>query len=999
MMFPYPSAEGLHVGSFFTYGGIDAYGRFKRMQGYEVFEPIGLDGFGIHSENYALKVGRTPQEHARISEENFYRQLRMLGNGFDWTRKLETYDPAYYKWTQWLFTKLFKAGLAYKAKAAVNFCPSCKTVLSDEQVVDGKCERCSSVVGKRELKQWFFKVTNYAQRLLQNTEKLDWTKKVKIAQKNWIGKSEGALIQFCVSKHVLASEGNYRTVPGEAKGSTGRYLPKQSQHERKEIATSNPSDASPPNDDIKINVFTTRIDTLFGATFLVLSPEHQIVAEISNGTIKVPDENKKEIATYLKKIASINKEDIAKEKTGVFTGLYAINPINNKQIPVWIADYVLMEYGTGAIMAVPAHDERDYEFAQKYSLPVVQVVSKKNAPIKSYLMGAEKITDKDLTELGITIHEVTEKGYRKIMIPEESLSQYEKLIEEKLTPGYWNEYIGKDIVFLFKHKTKPFERILLSPETEEKIERTGAAMNDEEYTGNMVWKWLSENDWYHDLIIHSEYGTLNNFSEKLKGLTSEEAKKRIVEKLGTQVAHTQVKYHLRDWLISRQRYWGAPIPMIYCESCAKEEKSWFTSDEAKNNLELRIMNDKSNEKIHKSEFMTHNSKRAAGWFPVPDDQLPVRLPEVADWKPMGTGKSPLANHPDFYQTTCPNCGGKAVLETDVCDTFLDSSWYFFRYTSTEFEDRPFDTKRVKKWLPVTSYIGGAEHAVLHLLYSRFIAMVLHDLGYIEFEEPYARFRANGLIIKDGTKMSKSKGNVINPDEYVKKFGADTLRTYLGFVGPFTQGGDFQDSGIEGIHRFLKRVWKFVQDSIERGPVSSHDVNSSELSTMLHKTIKGVTQDMEDLRFNTAIAKIMTLYNFLSDQKEVSREAIEVLLKLLAPFAPYMTEELWQNLKLRFMNDESNKKNHNSEFITHNSIHLQPWPTFNPKLLIEDEVTIAVLVNGKLRDTVCLHGSASSVKQSEVEKLAKESLKIHQYLQNQKVRKIIYVPGKILNFVV
>jgi len=969
MMFPYPSAEGLHVGSFFTYGGIDAYGRFKRMQGYDVFEPIGLDGFGIHSENYAIKVGRTPHEHARISEENFYRQLHMLGNAFDWTRKLETYDPAYYKWTQWLFTELFKAGLAYKAKATVNFCPSCKTVLSDEQVIDGKCERCSSVVEKRELEQWFFRITEYAERLLQNTEKLDWTEKVKIAQKNWIGRSEGALIEFKVQSSKF-----------------------------------------------KVEVFTTRPDTLFGATFLVLSPEHPLVPEIISKKIQVPDENRKEIVGYLEKVKLVNKEDIAKEKSGIFSGLYAINPVNNQQIPIWIADYVLMEYGTGAIMAVPAHDERDFEFAKKYELPVIQVVRKKEAPIKSYLMGADSISNEDLTQLGIKIVEVTSKGYRKIIIAEESLASYEKLIEDKLTPGFWNEYVGKQIVFLFKLKDKSFKRIILSPETEEQIERLGSELNEEEYTRNMVWKWLAENDWYHDLIIHSQYGILNNYSGEFEGLTSEEAKKNIVEKLQKEkVAEPKVHYHLRDWLISRQRYWGPPIPMIFCQNCADQNKSWFTSSEAKetgmgiSNDKYQMTNVKSNSKIGNLKIEIWNSAQLRGWYPVPEEQLPVLLPIVKDYKPLGTGKAPLANYPDFYETSCPGCGAKAVRETDVSDTFLDSSWYFFRYISTEFKDKPFDKLRAKKWLPVSSYIGGAEHAVLHLLYSRFITMVLHDLGYIGFEEPYAKFRANGLIIKEGAKMSKSKGNVINPDEYVKKFGADTVRTYLGFIGPFTQGGDFQDSGIEGMYRFLKRVWVLLTT---KSITSEQGAEST--TAAVHKAVKQISDDMEHLRYNTAIAQLMTLYNVLSKEDVLNQEQVETFLKLLAPFAPHMTEELWSQLsvlgfqfsdKSESVNQFTSKvktgkpESENRKPKTENwSIHTQPWPTYDEEWLVQDEVTLVVQVNGKVRDFLRVHGTGSKV-QAEVEKQARESSKVKRYLMRKEIKKVIFVPGKIINFVV
>ncbi len=834
MMFPYPSAEGLHVGSFFTYGGIDAFGRFKRMQGYDVFEPIGLDGFGIHSENYAIKVGRTPQEHARISEENFYRQLHLLGNGYDWSRKLETYDPAYYKWTQWLFIELFKAGLAYKAEASVNFCPSCKTVLSDEQVIDGKCERCSSEVEKRDLSQWFFRITDYAERLLANTETLDWSTKVKIAQKNWIGKSEGVNI---VWKHC--------TKDGKETG--------------EEIIT-----------------FTTRKDTLPGVTFLVLAPESEYVQMVTTA------EHAEGVKTYVAEAASTPIAEKEKKKSGVFTGSYAKNPFTDAVVPIYIADYVLGGYGTGAVMGMPGHDTRDREFAALFGLPCILTTQ----------------------------------------LPE-----------------------GMD--------------------------------KDEVYTGP---------------------GKQINTGDGYDGLSNKEAADKIlaaVEKKN--MAQKTTQYHLRDWLISRQRYWGPPIPMIHCESCNKAGKSWFTESGAAGSVESR----------RDPIASLQDDKSMAGWYPVAQEQLPVLLPVVSDFKPLGTGRAPLANYPEFYETTCPGCGGQATRETDVSDTFLDSAWYFFRYLATDSSDTPFPMKSASvisseardpkqseheislrqrpdrndkledrlKWLPVTSYIGGAEHAVLHLLYSRFVTMVLKDLGYIDFEEPYAKFRANGLIIKDGAKMSKSKGNVINPDDYIKKYGSDTLRTYLGFVGPFTQGGDFQDTGIEGINRFLIRVWKLVKNNLH-----ADTPMSSQTESLVHQTIKGYAEDMEELRFNTAISKGMILYNHISNEEKQSKFALQVLLQVLAPFAPHMTEELWHQMG-------------NST-----SIHLSQWPHFDPEKIISDTVTIAIQVNGKLRETLVLPSSKINEK-NHIEATAKEQENVKRFLENMTIRKVIYVPGKILNFVV
>lgn len=814
MMFPYPSAEGLHVGSVYAFGGADVYGRFKRMQGADVFEPIGLDGFGIHSENHAIKINTHPVDHAKRTQENFYRQLHSFGNSFAWENKLETYDARYYKWTQWLFVQLFKSNLAYRKKSPVNYCPNCKTVLSDEQVIQkvkneketiGVCERCDTVVEKRDLEQWYFRITNYAEKLLANLETLDWTEKVKIAQKNWIGKSEGAKIKFPL---VLDS----------ASASLEQY--------------------SSSEVEKSIEVFTTRPDTLYGATFLVISPEHSLVASLQD----------KQIQSYVDQAKMKSEQERVsegKEKTGVFSGLSAINPVTGEQIPVWIADYVLTGYGTGAIMAVPAHDTRDFEFAKKFSLPIKTVVAS----------GDEK--------------------------------------QDGLYTG------------------------------------SGSLTNSGEWDG---------------LQVPKEIGKV------LESLEKKEIGKR------------ETTYHLRDWLISRQRYWGPPIPMIYCQKCAEQGLSWFTTDEAK-----------------EKKVSEHSVAESAGWYPVPDDQLPVELPYVKDFKPMGTGKSPLANYPEFYEVTCPHCGADARRETDVSDTFLDSAWYFFRYPSVDRDDVAMDPEVTKKWLPVNMYIGGAEHSVLHLLYARFITMMLHDLGLISFEEPFTRFYAHGLIIKDGAKMSKSKGNVINPDDYISKFGADTLRCYLAFLGPFDQGGDFRDSGIEGINRFLKRVWYLFSEAQDDKPLGKDSLH------MMHKTVKKVTEDLENLRYNTALAALMEWYNFLSKQDGVSKQETEVYLQLLAPFAPHMTEELYQDLK-----GETGD-------LKANSLHVSAWPKYDETYLVRDVVTIAVQVNGKLRGSFEI--SADEAKDKDlVEEHARKDENVSKFLQGE-IIKVIYVPGKILNFVV
>lgn len=768
MMFPYPSAEGLHVGNMYAFTGSDVYGRFKRMQGFDVFEPIGLDGFGIHSENYALKVGHHPKEQAKISQENFYRQLRATGNAFAWENKVETYDPDYYKWTQWIFIQLFKKGLAYRKKASVNFCPSCKTVLADEQVIAGRCERCGSEVVKKDLEQWFFRITDYAQRLLGNIDKLNWSEKVKIAQKEWIGKKQGIDIRYKIE---------------------GRLE--------------------------EIVCFTTRPDTNFGATFIVLGPEHPLVLKITK------EENKEKVKKYIE--ASIKKSEVernaqGRKKTGVFTGVYAINNLNGNKLPVWVSDFVLGNVGTGAVVGVPGHDKRDFEFAQAMKLPVIRVVVGK---------------DKDESEI-TRIEQVQEK--EGAMINSEFLN-------------------GLDI-----HKAT--QKIM-------------------------------------DYLVEKGWG---------KKVTS---------------------YHLRDWLISRQRYWGPPIPMINCPKC--------------------------------------------GWQPVPEEDLPVLLPDVEDWKPKGTGESPLATVDSFVNTKCPKCGDAARRETDVSDTFLDSAWYFFRYISIDDKNSAFEKNRVGKWLPVSIYIGGAEHSVLHLLYSRFITMVFKDMGLISFEEPYVKFRAHGLLIKEGAKMSKSRGNVVIPDEYIRKFGADTLRLYLMFLGPFMQGGDFYDTGIEGMYRFVKRIWALATS------VSFSENASREGLRFMHKAIKKTTEDIENLRYNTAISSMMEYYNFLVKQQTVSKEQIKTLILLLCPFSPHVSEELWNLLGFKM------------------SIHKSSWPAFNEEYLVEKNTTIVIQINGKIRDTLTVVLSDINDKQK-IEETARDSQKAKKYLSNRQIKKVVYVPGKVINFV-
>jgi leucyl-tRNA synthetase len=769
MMFPYPSAEGLHIGNLYAFTGNDIHGRFQRQRGHTVFQPFGYDAFGIHSENYALKVGVHPSELIPRNIENFRRQVHRAGLMVDWSKELSTTDPSYYKWTQWLFLQLYHRGLAYKKRAAVNWCPSCKTVLSNEQVINGECERCGSRVEQRQLEQWFFRITDYAARLLRNLDTLDWSDSTLTAQRNWIGASSGARLTFRVS------------------------------------------DDGDSADDIV--VFTTRPDTIFGATYLVLAPEHPLVDAITR------PEQREAVDAYRARSAhqDLVTRKTSKEKTGAFTGAVAINPATGQPVPVWIADYVLMEYGTGAIMAVPGHDERDFEFATAFGLPIVRVVA-----------GPEAAPDAPLEAADVTVD-----GAR---------------------------------------------------------------------------------------IVNS-----GDFD----GMSVADAKSRIVEWLaGRGAAEEVTTFRLHDWCISRQRYWGPPIPIIYCDAC--------------------------------------------GTVPVPEKDLPVELPFVEDFRPDDSGVSPLARHAEWYHVPCPQCGANARRETDVSDTFLDSAWYFLRYPSADREDVAFDGALTKRWLPVTSYIGGNEHAVLHLLYSRFVTMVLHDAGMADFEEPFTKFRAHGLIIREGAKMSKSRGNVVNPDQYIDEWGADTVRTYLMFLGPFEEGGDFRDRSISGVKRLLDRVWASVHDARIDG------AGDEAVLRKLHQTIAKVGDDVAKLSYNTAIAAMMEYVNVLRGHERVPHRAeVEPLVQLLAPFAPHIAEELWETL------------GHTA------SIFDSGWPAFDVALATESKARVAVQVNGKLRSTVETTRDAT---QDAVLQLALAEPGVAKFV-TAKPKKVIYVAGRLLNIVV
>jgi len=773
MMFPYPSAEGLHVGNLFAFTGNDIYGRFQRLAGHNVFEPLGYDAFGIHSENYALKVGQHPMDLIPKNIANFRRQLERAGLMVDWRHTLSTTDPDYYKWTQWIFLQLLDRGLAYRKQAAVNWCPNCKTVLANEQVVGGVCERCKTPVEQRSLEQWFFRISDYAPRLLENLKHIDWSETTKTAQRNWIGRSEGAEVAFAAND------------AGDGSG-------------------------------CDIRVFTTRPDTIFGATYLVVAPEHPLVDSLTRSA------ERQKVNAYRERT---KKQDLvarktSTEKTGVFTGSYAMNPATRQRIPIWVADYVLMEYGTGAIMGVPGHDSRDFEFATEFKLPIVRVVC-----------GERDDANAPLTEA---------------------------------------------------------------------------------YT-------------------QCDLGTMVN-SGPLDGLPVEAAKRRIVEILAEQgTAKAVVNYRLHDWCISRQRYWGPPIPIIYCDSCGVQQ--------------------------------------------VPEKDLPVVLPFVEDFKPDDSGVSPLARHEEWYRVACPECGGAARRETDVSDTFLDSAWYFLRYPSVGRNDVPFEKEITRKWLPVNSYIGGNEHAVLHLLYSRFITMVLRDAGHLEFEEPYTRFLAHGHIIREGAKMSKTQGNIVNPDEYIEQWGADAFRTYLMFLGPYEQGGDFRDQSISGTRRFLDRLFASVH------AMSGEGDPDPDVMRKLHQTIRKVGDDISRLSYNTAIAAMMEYMNVLrKGERTPHRDEVQPMITLVSPFAPHLAEELWE--------------------LTGNgratgSVFDSGWPEFDSALAAEDSIELVVQVNGKLRGKVRV---ARDIREDEAVAAAMSDPTVARFASGTP-KKIVFVPGRLLNIVV
>ncbi len=914
VMFPYPSGD-LHMGHWYNYAPADVYARFKKMRGFNVMSPIGFDAFGLPAENAAIKRKIHPKDWTYKNIKTMTEQIKSIGAMYDWSRKVITSDPEYYKWTQWMFLQFYKNGLAYKKKAPANWCPKCHTVLANEQVVDGKCERCEAEVVQREIEQWLFRITKYADRLLNDLDALDWPEKTKIMQKNWIGKSEGAEVEFKIKSEKL-----------------------------------------------KIKVFTTRIDTIFGCTYVVVAPEHKIIKNL-----KLKIKNYDEVNNYLRESGhKLERERLAedKQKSGVeLKGIKAINPFNNEEVPIFVADYVLGHYGTGAVMAVPAHDERDFEFAKKYGLPIKQSITpdcegykktiktleilkeiydaanKKN--VKFWLLGGlacafySKIIYREHNDLDLIIKNKNQQEEFVILLKELG---FNKIGEKKLSKNLVNLIYEKDGVEIdigpneeefgltekdFEEDIKKlnnFESRVLSLKFIKSFKESQLKTRDNE-KDKIDWEYLNGK-------VFIEGGFMVN-SGNYTGLTSEKARNEMTKWLEEKkLGKRQVNYKLRDWLVSRQRYWGAPIPIIYCPKC--------------------------------------------GEVAVPEKDLPVLLPNVKNYLPTEEGKSPLAHSGKFVNVKCPKCGSKATRETDTMDTFVCSSWYYLRYADPKNKNKFADSKKMKAWLPVDMYVGGTEHTVLHLLYSRFFTKVLKDLKYADFKEPFLSLRHQGIILgPDGQKMSKSRGNIIDPDELVKNYGADAVRMYLCFMGEYSQGGPWSPTGIMGTKRFLERVWKLAH---KVKPCASR----KGLTFALHKTIKKVTEDIENFKFNTAISAMMILVNELEKEKSLKIENWKLIIKLLAPFAPHITEEIWRKL--------GHKK----------SIFLEPWPKYDPKKIKEEIFELVVQINGKVRDKT---EAKRGISQKEAEQLTLNRENVKRYINGKRVQKIIFVPDKLINIVI
>ncbi len=1128
-MFPYPSAEGLHVGHPEGYTASDIYSRYLRMKGFEVLHPMGFDAFGLPAENYALKTGTHPAVTTAKNIENMRRQIQSLGFSYDWDREVITSDPKYYRWTQWIFLKLFEHGLAYEADAPINWCPKDKTGLANEEVIDGKCERCGTPVTKKKIKQWLVKITDerYIERLLNDLDKVDWPENIKLLQKNWIGKSEGAEIVFKIQNPKLQTR--------------------------------------------ELTVFTTRPDTIFGATYMVVAPEHPLVQDALSMV-----ENKSEVEKYIHSAVNksdLERTDLVKVKTGVeLKGIKAIRPVDGQEIPIWAADYVLMSYGTGAIMAVPAHDQRDFEFAKKYSLPVKQVMAPFFQNTEDLKLRSDKPMVRRKLVYGIVRNPKNNdvlclrwKKYDWVSFVVGGVEDGEDLItaakrEIAEETGYINlkfvEEINWQTHFTFFAKHKNENRYgMASGVVFDLVDETRHQIHNEEKEKHEP-VWVSEHK-VLDAVTHLNAKEIWQYyvkpaafigegvainSGEYDGLTTVQCKKKIIARLEKDGrGRFKVQYKLRDWLFSRQRYWGEPIPIVHCEHCRKQKKEtiviihgtgsngkanwydwlatklrelghqvivpdmpdskqpdreqWLTALETlknafdehtilighslggiaamyflasrKKKIKKLILVAPTSTEMDWTEFQKQHPDNPAAWQrkfheaelryadvqkntekisyyysdndayipaeipewykkklrgdyhllpgrnhfslknghaytfpevleeivgknplpvgvnPVHEKDLPVELPNVKKYEPTGTGESPLASIEKWVNVKCPKCGKPAKRETNTMPQWAGSNWYFLRYCDPKNDKKLADPKKLEKWLPVDMYIGGAEHAVLHLLYARFIYKFLCDIEVVpksfvkkHGDEPFTKLKNQGLILgEDGQKMSKSRGNVINPDEVIKKFGADTMRMYEMFMGPFEDAKPWSTQGMIGVKRFLERVWNVFVDQ----PAQVSAPAMATMNKRTHQLVKKITVDIEQFKFNTAVSEYMKYTNAVAEAPaEFLKQDFEVLLRLLSPFAPHLSEELWEQLGHK------------------ESISKEPWPSFDPKLIVEDEITIVVQINGKVRDQMKV---ASDISEDEAKKLALSSEKVLKWLDGKQPKKVIYIKGRLVSIVV
>jgi leucyl-tRNA synthetase len=916
-MFPYISGSGIHVGHPKGYIATDVFSRFKMLQGFSVLHPMGWDAFGLPAENFAIKNKINPNIFVKENIVRFKKQLEMFGFTYDWDREFSTTDPDYYKWTQWIFLKLFEKGLAYESNEPVNWCSSCKTVLANEDLEKGLCERCGTQVVQKKMRQWVLKMTDYADRLLYDldTENLDWEEQIIEQQRNWIGRSVGAEIEFKIT-----------------------------------------------NSEFQIKVYTTRVDTIYGCTYCVIAPEHETVQKLKD---KI--ENWAEVEKYL--IESQNKTELErmeqKDKTGVeLKGLKLINPFNGEEVPLYVADYVLAHYGTGAVMAVPAHDERDFEFAKKYNLPIRQSIApykldESNPPRDGYENTIRSVahvilenTKGEVLTLNLKGEEWGNDKPKTLIIGgmEEGESPEDAALREvKEETGYTDIEIIKvypiefHAEFFAAHKkvnryvktTGVFCRL--------KSEKQEVIIKEEKELHDIVWVkrdmlpnsvtipddiFLSKT-YIENVDTYTDPGILIN-SEKFSGLKSEEARIKMTEWLEEQgIGQKKINYKMRDWVFSRQRYWGEPIPIIHCEKC--------------------------------------------GAVAIPEKELPLKLPEVENYEPTGTGEGPLAGINEWVNTTCPKCGEPGKRETNTMPQWAGSSWYYLRYIDPKNAEALVDKEKEKKWMPVDLYVGGAEHATRHLLYARFWHKFLYDIKVVSTKEPFKKLVHVGLVDgEDGRKMSKRWGNVINPDDVINEFGVDSLRLYEMFMGPFSQNIAWSTDGVKGVRRFLEKVWKLHLK------VSEQEATSGKVNNLLHKTIKKVTEDIENFRFNTAISQMMILVNEMDKKEKIPAADYELLVTILSPFAPHITEELW------------NKLGHGE------SIFLHKWPEYDPNLIKDEEIELVIQVNGKVRDRIKV---SADINEDDAKKLATESQKVKVFTNGKEFKKIVFVPGKLINIVI